>query len=105
MGFELKPQAMLTSKRPEMQHFRVVRGVCDVEGTISFESVHYPGSFLRVMTSKKIFMYPNSGHFSEKELCFYPRYDKYFDVRLLLCISLQVWKTLMTFIFFVFKLK
>jgi len=79
MGFELKPQAMLTSKRPEMQHFRVVRGVCDVEGTISFESVHYPGSFLRVMTSKKIFMYPNLGHFSEKELCFYPRYDKYFD--------------------------
>ena len=80
VGIEHGNQGWITKKSPKLQHFSVVQGTCGVEGTVSFESVTRTGSFLRHQ-GFKIFLY----RFEETELykndaCFYPRYDKYFEV-------------------------
>merc|ERR1712183_510940 len=73
-------QGTLTSKYPDRQHFRVVQGLCGVDGTVSFESVAMPGNFLNVIKSKLIYVDPNRQNLDyKKDACFYPRYNKYFE--------------------------
>merc|ERR1712096_169880 len=73
-------QGTLTSKYPDRQHFRVVQGLCGVDGTISFESVAKPGNFLSVSNSKLIFVFRYQQNlYYKKAACFYPRYNKYFE--------------------------
>ena len=77
-------------KNPNYQHFRVVQGLCGVAGTISFESVAKPGSFLSLNRNNNNFKMLQDKIILDKDLnkprhradaSFYPRYNKYFKVR------------------------
>lgn len=77
-----KSEAYALNTDPELQHFSVVNGLCNVPGTISFKSLARPGHFLRHRGNNPYlyldkFMYANV--YSE-DACFYPRYNKYYLV-------------------------
>ena len=67
------------------QHMSVVPGVCNVPGTVSFQWVNNPTRFMSLSnTYTKFYLYSyidrNRKHGVDKKSCFYPRYDKYFEV-------------------------
>ena len=75
-------QAKITDKYAPMQHFKVVEGICGIKGSISFESNARPGHFLYTKKGQ-IWVYVEE--YDDKadylnSACFYPRYNKYFDV-------------------------
>ena len=88
MGVEKNGEVMILSKNPE--HFQVVHGLCGMEGSISFKSIEQTFRFLRLKDNGRIyldFIDPNdSSDLDKRDSCFYPRANKYFDVRLLLTI-------------------
>ena len=74
--------AIVTDKNAPMQHFKVVGGICGIKGSISFESNAKPGHFLYTKKGQ-IWVYVEE--YDDKadylnSACFYPRYNKYFDV-------------------------
>ena len=82
-------EGWLTSEEnSEFQHFRVVQGLCDVAGTVSFESVGKTGSFLSIKRNDKssflkkeiILAKDIKNPLHKADACFYPRYNKYFEV-------------------------
>jgi len=78
MGVINGNEGWLTDKNVVFQHFRVVRGLCSNEGTISFESVISPGNFLRHQ-GFKIYLHPRQdSRLYRFDACFYPKYDKFF---------------------------
>jgi len=78
MGIKNGDQGHLTTKNPEYTHFKVVAGICNVPGTVSFESVPRPGHFLRHSNYLiNLHGFQNTDLF-KKDACFHPRYDKYF---------------------------
>ena len=80
MGLNGNGNGVLTTKQ-KFQHFRVIPGLCGVAGTISFESVAKPGSFLYIY--KDFILLANYAVIEQKKrTCFYPRYNKYFIVRI-----------------------
>ena len=76
----------LTSENAPSHHFKIIEGICKVGGTVSFKSVQKPGYFLRVsMRNKRVYLekWRNQGEYLA-QACFYPKYDKYFQVRFVL---------------------
>ena len=74
--------AIVTDKNAPLQHFKVVEGICGIKGSISFESIAKPGHFLY---TKQGLIWVYLGEYDDKadylnSACFYPRYNKYFDV-------------------------
>ena len=79
----------LTSENAPSHHFKIVEGICKVGGTVSFKSVQKPGYFLRVsMRNKRVYLekWRNQEEYLA-QACFYPKYDKYFQVRFLLACT------------------
>ena len=70
----------LTKRNPAYQHFKVVQGLCDRAGTISFESVASPGKFLRHQGFRIKLHSRQNSRLYKYDACFYPRYNKYFRV-------------------------
>ena len=87
-------QGWLTSKHKFQHHFRVIPGRCGVAGTISFESVALPGRFLYIYNNLIYF----AGYKDIQRMklhykistCFYPRYNKYFEVRIKIHLTRNV---------------
>ena len=89
MGVINGNEGWLTDKNVVFQHFRVVRGLCSNEGTISFESVISPGNFLRHQ-GFKIYLHPRQdSRLYRFDACFYPKYDKFFKVGLFVNINIR----------------
>lgn len=65
----------------EANRFNVEKGICGVDGTVSFESVEHPGMFLQAIR-KKIKLQRFTSIKSKDTACFYPRQEKYFAVSL-----------------------
>ena len=76
-------EAVLTSEDGNLRHFRVVKGLCGVAGTVSFESIMKRGYFFRPINSRihLSLLRSNSNYSFRKQICFFARYNKYFDVR------------------------
>ena len=80
IGIENGDQGFVTTKNPEYQHFKVVKGLSGHEGSISFESIARPGHFLR-HKGYLIFLHKNdTSDLYKNDASFYPRYNKYFRV-------------------------
>ena len=84
-----KKTGQLTSKTStdlktrQLQHFRLIGGLCGIPGTVSFESVAQPGFFLYA-NNRMVMLFSHGfvvGSKGQARTCFYPRYDKYYDVR------------------------
>merc|ERR1712168_54066 len=78
IGIQHGYKGYLTNKIVDYQHFKVVQGLCSIDGTISFESVKSPGHFLRHNTGKIYLDKGDSSGLYRSDACFFPRYDKYF---------------------------
>merc|ERR1712119_159179 len=80
MGVESKGnRGLLTSDNPSFQRFKVVQGLCGVEGTISFESLETPGYYLRHQGFEIYLRKEEDTDLYRKDSCFFPRYNKYFQ--------------------------
>ena len=73
-------RGVVTSDNPEFQRFKVVGGLCSKWGTISFESLAKPGYYLRHEGFKIYLQEKIISDLYKKDACFYPRYNKYFQV-------------------------
>ena len=67
------------------QHMSVVPGVCNVPGTVSFQLVNKPTKFMSLsFRYTVIYSYDyidrNRIVGVDRQSCFYPRYNKYFEV-------------------------
>merc|ERR1712183_1139386 len=78
IGIQHGNQGSLTNTNVDYQHYKIIQGLCNIEGTISFESVANPGNFLR-HRGFKIYLDPrDSSDLYRSDACFFPRYNKYF---------------------------
>merc|ERR1712096_500700 len=78
IGIQNKNEGYLTNNNVAYQHYKVVQGLCNIAGTISFESVKNPGQFLRHRFTR-IYLDPrDSSDLYRSDACFFPRYNKYF---------------------------
>ena len=82
LGVKRAKNAIVTDKNAPHQHFKVVGGICGIKGSISFESNARPGHFLYIKQGHR---WVYLGEYDDKadylnSACFYPRYNKYFDV-------------------------
>ena len=97
-------RGLLTSDNPSFQHFKVVQGLCGVEGTISFKSLAMPGYYLRHQGFEIYLRKEEDSDLYRKDSCFFPRYNKYFQVRInllfksLLCFYWKVFKKLLSIV-------
>ena len=80
IGINSNDQGYVTKENSEFHHFSVVRGLCGVAGTISFESVASPGKFLRHRGFKIYLDKWQDKELYKKDACFYPRYEKWYYV-------------------------
>ena len=63
-----------------LQHFKLVPGLCGVKGSISFESIKYPGNFLRHQNYLIKLHKEDSSDLYKKDASFIPIINKFFDV-------------------------
>ena len=63
-----------------LQHFKLVPGLCGVQDSISFESIRYPGYFLRHQNYILKLHKEDSSDLYKKDASFFPIMNKFFDV-------------------------
>ena len=63
-----------------LQHFKLVPGLCGVKGSISFESIKYPGNFLRHQNYIVKLHNEDSSDLYKNDASFHPIMNKFFDV-------------------------
>merc|ERR1712183_1219711 len=78
IGIQNKYEGSLSDNNVAYQHYKVIQGLCNIAGTISFESVANPGNFLRHSGFKILLDPRDSSDLYRKDACFFPRYNKYF---------------------------
>merc|ERR1712096_354894 len=78
IGIQNGNQGYLTNNNVAYQHYKIVQGLCNSAGTISFESVANPGQFLRHRFNRIYLDKHDNSDLYRSDACFFPRYNKYF---------------------------
>ena len=80
MGISNDFKLKITNKTGISQHFKLVPGLCGVKGSVSFQSIQYPGNFL-IHKDYLIKMNNKFGNDQlKKDASFIPIMNKFFDV-------------------------
>ena len=73
-------EGKLSNDNVAYQHYRLVPGLCNVPGTVAFESVANPGQYLRHRGFKMYLLRSDGSDLFRSDACFFPRFNKYFEV-------------------------
>ena len=81
MGIDKDFNGRIINNNDLLQHFKLVPGLVGIKSSISFESIKYPGYFLRHQQNLLIKLHKNDGNDQlKKDASYYPIMNKFFDV-------------------------